>query len=59
VARELEAALTEASGRWKEMKKTEVAALNQQLEKEKAAQIDPERREKEGPSSDVDGDDEP
>jgi photosystem II stability/assembly factor-like uncharacterized protein len=59
VARELEAALKEASDRWKEMKRTEVAALNRQLEKEKAAQIDPERRETEGPSSDVDGDDAP
>jgi photosystem II stability/assembly factor-like uncharacterized protein len=59
VAKELAVALREASARWNEMKKIELAALNQLLEKEKAARIDPERPQTEKPSADVDGDDEP
>jgi photosystem II stability/assembly factor-like uncharacterized protein len=59
VAKELQAALRETSARWNEMKKIDLAALNQLLEREKAAKIDPERREPEKPSADVDGDDEP
>jgi len=59
VAKELQGALRDASMRWKEMKARDVAALNQVLEKEKAAKIDPERRDREAPSADVDGDDEP
>ena len=58
VARELEAALGELSARWKNSKSSDLAALNQALEKENAGKIDPERR---GalPEEDEDGDDEP
>jgi hypothetical protein len=59
VAADLKNALEDASARWKELKKTDVAALNRILEKEKTQEIDPERRVGEGPSEDVDGDDEP
>jgi uncharacterized coiled-coil protein SlyX len=59
VAKELEAALRENSERWKEMKRIDVVALNQVLEKEKAGKIDPEVRSAGTPASDVDGDDEP
>jgi hypothetical protein len=59
VARELDAALRENALRWAELKKTDVPALNQLLEKEKAGRIDPKARAGETPSSDVDGDDEP
>jgi hypothetical protein len=59
IARELELALRENSGRWKELKKTDVEALNQLLEQEKAGTINPERRIADAPSTDVDGDDEP
>jgi len=43
VAMELGDSLRETSARWKEIKKTDMAALNQLLEKEKVAKIDPER----------------
>jgi photosystem II stability/assembly factor-like uncharacterized protein len=59
VAADLKNALEDASARWKELKKTDVAALNRILEKEKTQEIDPERRVGESPSEDVDGDDEP
>ncbi len=59
VATELGDLLRETSARWKEIKKTDMAALNQLLEKEKVAKIDPERQKGEGPSADADGDDEP
>src|SRR6266851_5961050 len=59
VAADLNSALKEASARWKEMKKTDVAALNQILEREKTQKIDPKRRVEAGPSEDVDGGDEP
>jgi len=59
VARELDVALRENLARWGEMKTTDVPALNQLLEKEKAGRIDPKARARETPSSDVDGDDEP
>ena len=59
VATELGDSLRETSARWKEIKKTDMAALNQLLEKEKVAKIDPERQKGEGPSADADGDDEP
>jgi photosystem II stability/assembly factor-like uncharacterized protein len=59
VARELDGALRENALRWAELKKTEVHALNQLLEKDKAGTIDPKARGGETPSSDVDGDDEP
>ena len=59
VTKELEASLRELAGRWREMKKTDIATLNQLLEKEKAGKINPELRSGEGPASDVDGDDEP
>ena len=59
VARELDAALKETSGRWSVIKKTDVAVLNELLDKQKVGRIDPERKSEEVPSSDVDGDDEP
>jgi len=59
VARELELALQENFARWKELKTTDVLALNQLLQKEKAGKIDPEVRDGEAPATDVDGDDEP
>src|SRR5882724_10465451 len=59
VAMELGDSLRETSARWKEIKTTDMAALNQLLEKEKVAKIDPERQKGEGPSADADGDDEP
>jgi hypothetical protein len=59
VARELGVALKETSGRWSVIKKTDVAALNEMLDKQKVGRIDPERKSEEVPSSDVDGDDEP
>jgi hypothetical protein len=59
VARELDVALRENLARWGEMKTTDVPALNQLLEKEKAGRIDPKARGGETPSSDLDGDDEP
>ncbi len=59
VARELEVALRENAQRWRELKKTDVVALNQLLEKEKGGRIDPQLQGGETPSSDVDGDDEP
>jgi len=59
VARELDGALRENALRWAELKKTEVHALNQLLEKDKAGTINPKARGGETPSSDVDGDDEP
>jgi hypothetical protein len=59
VAKELEIALKDASARWNEIKKTDVAELNGLLEKERVAKIDPERRDGDEPSADVDGDDEP
>jgi len=59
VARELGAALKETSGRWSVIKKTDVAALNEMLDKQKVGRIDPERKSEEVPSSEVDGDDEP
>jgi hypothetical protein len=59
VAKELEAALAELSARWKNIKTTDLPALNQALEKEKAGKIEPERRGDEAPAADADGDDEP
>jgi hypothetical protein len=59
VAAELKNALKEASVRWTEIKKTDIAALNQVLEREKIGRIDPQRKAGEAPSDDVDGDDEP
>jgi hypothetical protein len=59
LAIELEVARLELVGRWTELKKAGVADLNRLLEKEKAGRIDPERREGNAPSTDVDGDDEP
>jgi photosystem II stability/assembly factor-like uncharacterized protein len=59
LARELEVARLEYGQRWRDLKKTDVPALNQLLEKEKAGRIDPKARGGETPSSDVDGDDEP
>jgi hypothetical protein len=59
LAIELEVARLELGGRWTELKKAGVADLNRLLEKEKAGKIDPERREENAPSTDVDGDDEP
>jgi hypothetical protein len=56
---ELGSSLRETSARWKEIKKTDMAALNQLLEQEKVAKIDPERQQGDGPSADTDGDDEP
>jgi len=59
VAKELGVGLQENLARWKELKKTDVVALNHLLEKEKAGKIDPEVRGGETPPTDVDGDDEP
>ncbi len=59
VAAELTNALKETSARWTEIKKTDIAALNQVLEREKNGKIDPQRKAGETPSDDVDGDDEP
>ncbi len=59
VATELKNALKETSARWIEIKKTDIAALNQVLEREKTGKIDPQRKAGEAPSDDVDGDDEP
>ena len=59
VAAELKNALKDASTRWKQLKKTDLTALNQLLEHEKSGKIDPERKVGEVPSDDVDGDDEP
>jgi hypothetical protein len=59
VAKELEIALRENSARWTKLKKTDMVELNQLLGKEKAGRIDPEVRDGERPSSDVDGDDQP
>ena len=59
LARELDVALRENIARWAELKKNQVPALNQLLEKEKAGRIDPRAGRGETPSSDVDGDDEP
>ncbi|HEY1423249.1 MAG TPA: hypothetical protein VGF20_07345 [Candidatus Acidoferrum sp.] len=59
VAKELQAALAELSALWKNIKATDLPALNQALEKEKAGKIEPERRSGEAPSENPDGDDEP
>jgi len=59
VAAELKGALKETSARWTEIKKTDIAALNQALEREKTGKIDLQRKAGEPPSDDVDGDDEP
>jgi len=59
VARELVVALNEGTARWRKLKNEELASLNQLLEKEKLARIDPEKSSGEAPSSDAEGDDEP
>ena len=59
VAKELGVALQENLASWKELKGSDLVALNQLLEKEKAGKIDPEVRSGETPAADVDGDDEP
>jgi hypothetical protein len=59
VAKELQAALAELSARWKNIKSSDLPALNQSLEKEKAGKIEPERRSGDAPEADADGDDEP
>jgi photosystem II stability/assembly factor-like uncharacterized protein len=59
LAGELEVALREDMAQWSELKKNQVPALNQVLQKEKAGRIDPQAGRGETPSSDVDGDDEP
>jgi hypothetical protein len=59
VAAELKNGLKETSARWTEIKKTDLAALNQVLERKNTGKIDPQRKAGEAPSDDVDGDDEP
>ena len=58
-AAELETALQLSEARWSELKRTELAALNQELEKEKLSQIDANRKGSEEPTSEDEGDDEP
>jgi hypothetical protein len=58
VAKELETALTELVTRWSEIKKTDLSAVNDLLEKEKLGKINPGRGG-DLPSAEVDGDDEP
>ena len=59
VAAELQAALQASEASWMALKKTELAALNQDLEREKLSRIDTGRKEREEPASDDEGDDEP
>jgi photosystem II stability/assembly factor-like uncharacterized protein len=58
VAAALQGAQADSEARWMALKKTELAALNQELEREKLAGIDTERKATEEPTSD-DEDDEP
>jgi photosystem II stability/assembly factor-like uncharacterized protein len=59
VAQELEGSLRDCSARWAELKKTEVAALNQLLDREKLPKLDADQKGTREPTSDDDGDDEP
>jgi hypothetical protein len=59
VARELRTALKEEAARWRKLKNAELPSLNQLLEKEKLAKIDPEKSSGEAPSAESEGDDEP
>jgi hypothetical protein len=54
----LNAGLADGEARWASLKKAELAALNQELQQEKLARIDANRKFGEEPSSD-DEDDEP
>jgi photosystem II stability/assembly factor-like uncharacterized protein len=56
---ELQASLTEVLSNWKVVKSNDLGAINGLLEKEGQGRIDPTRRNGDGPSADVDGDDEP
>jgi len=58
-ASELETALKECEARWAELKRNDVATLNQELQREKLPKMDEQRKSGEEPSSDENGDDEP
>jgi len=59
VSAELQASLTEALSNWKVVKSNDLGTINGLLEKERQGRIDPAWRNGDGPSADVDGDDEP
>jgi hypothetical protein len=59
VARELEGALKENSDRWNDLKTSQIPALNQLLDREKLARIDANKRDREAPTAEADGDDDP
>jgi hypothetical protein len=59
VSAELQSALSEATNRWKALKTTDLASLNDLIEKNGQKKINPEQVAGEVPAADVDGDDEP
>ena len=59
VGLELGTALKECESRWAELKGKNLAALNEELEREKQPRMDAQRKSGQAPSSDDDGEDEP